>query len=215
MHRLFNRMGRSDVVFVAAINGMALGGGLELALACDIRLMAIGPDICVGLPEALIGILPGGGGTQRLTRAVGPARALQMMLDGTVLSASEATDLGVVHAAVPKAELMAAALSTARRAAQRSPWTVGMLKRAVYDGFGRRLATGLLLEQIGLIVTSTSDQGRRGMRALLTRFPSREPVPARVLLDALAGSAALDLGGDSNEPSTDVGRRTQSPTAQG
>ena len=131
-----------------------------------------------------------------------------------MLSASEATDLGVVHAAVPRAELMAAALLPPV-SAQRSPWTVGMLKRAVYGGFGRPLATGLLLEQIGLLVTSTSEQGRRGMRALLTRFPSREPVPARVLLDALAGSAALDLGGDSNERSTDAGQQNKPPTAQG
>ncbi len=196
MHRLFNRMGQSDVVFVAAINGMALGGGLELALACDLRLMSTGGTACVGLPEGLIGILPGGGGTQRLTRAIGPARALRMMLEGTVLTAGEALELGLVQAAVPSEELLEAAMTTAARAAQRSPWTVAMLKHSVYGGVGRRLEAGLLLEQRGLVVTSTSAQGRRGMQALLDRFPSRSPVPARTLLDALAGDAAIDLGGD-------------------
>jgi enoyl-CoA hydratase len=194
MHRLFNRMGRSDVVFVAAVNGMALGGGLELALACDLRVMSTADTTCIGLPEGLVGILPGGGGTQRLTRAIGPARALRMMLEGTVLSPAEALELGLVQAVVPADRLLETAMDTAARAAQRSPWTVAMLKRSVYGGVGRRLEAGLRLEQQGLVVTSTSAQGRRGMRALLDRFPSRSPVPARELLDALAGEAAVDLG---------------------
>ncbi|WP_432515088.1 enoyl-CoA hydratase/isomerase family protein [Kineococcus sp. SYSU DK001] len=195
MHRLFTAMGRSATVFVAALNGTALGGGLELALACDLRVMAASETTHIGLPEGLIGILPGGGGTQRLTRLVGPGRALHLMLDGSPLSAQQALDLGVVHAVAAPEQLIATALAIAQRMSRRSPWTVQMLKRSVYGGIGRPLRTGLLLENVGLVVTTTSRQGRVGMRALLERFPSQRPTPIRDVLEALSGSATSDLGG--------------------
>lgn len=196
MHRLFRRMNRSDTVFVAAVNGLALGGGCELALACDLRFMASHPDCRIGLPEGLLGIIPGGGGTQRLTRLVGPGRALQMMLEGTVLSAAEASALGLVHAQVPPEELLGTALAAAHAAARRSPWTVRMLKRCVYQGASRSLDAGLAQERVGLVVTSTSRQGREGMRQLLEMFPAGRPVPPRVVLQALL-DADVDLGGPS------------------
>ncbi|WP_193311303.1 enoyl-CoA hydratase/isomerase family protein [Georgenia satyanarayanai] len=194
MHRLFLRMGRSDTVFVAAVNGLALGGGCELALACDLRYMATTDTCRIGLPEGLLGIIPGGGGTQRLTRLVGPGRALQMMLEGTALDAAQALDLGLVHAQAPADELLGTALAAARTASRRSPWTVRMLKRSVYHGGSRSLGSGLAEERVGLVVTSTSAQGRQGMQRLLAMFPSGAAVPPGAVLHALA-TADVDLGG--------------------
>ena len=100
IHDLFLEMNRSDVVFIAAINGPATGGGCEISIACDIRLMA-DTDIAIGLPEMTIDFNPGAGGTQRLPRLVGIGRAMQMMLEGRTLSAREALDVGLVQAVVP------------------------------------------------------------------------------------------------------------------
>lgn len=199
MHRLFQRMGRSDKIFIAAVNGLALGGGCEIALACDLRFMAEHDDCRIGLPEALLGIIPGGGGTQLLTRAVGPARAMPLMLHGTALSAAEALAEGIVHRVVPRNELLETALATADRLALRSPWAVRMLKRSVYGGVGRSLGSGLALERSGLVAAATSAQGRRGMRTLLEMFPSDRPVPPGELLAAL-GRTEIDLGAATTVP---------------
>ena len=90
IHDLFLNMNRAGVVFVAAINGLAMGGGCELALACDVRIMAARDDARIGLPEITLGLIPGGGGTQRLARMLGTSRALEMMLEGRVLAPDEA-----------------------------------------------------------------------------------------------------------------------------
>ena len=113
-------MNRSDVVFIAAINGPATGGGCETSLACDIRLMA-DADIAIGLPEMTIDFNPGAGGTQRLPRLVGVGRAMQMMLEGRTLSPREALDYGLVQAVVPADQVKEAAIRTGERLARRSP----------------------------------------------------------------------------------------------
>ena len=118
IHDVFLRMNRLDKVFIAAINGLALGGGCELALACDMRLMATG-DHRIGLPEVTLGIIPGAGGTQRLSRALGPSRALEMMLEGRVLTPEEALDAGLVHRTVDPAA--AAGRGARDRGAARAP----------------------------------------------------------------------------------------------
>src|SRR4051794_33384895 len=105
MHDLFLRMNRMDKVWIAAINGTALGGGCELALACDIRIMAEGEGR-IGLPEASLGIIPGAGGTQRLARLLGPAQALEMMLEARALSPAEALGIGLVHRVVAPGRLL-------------------------------------------------------------------------------------------------------------
>ena len=149
IHDLFLRMNRLDKVFIAAINGFATGGGCELALACDIRLMAKG-DGRIGQPEILVGIIPGAGGTQRLTRILGPGPALESMLEGTIYTPEEAEALGIVTHVVPADELMPRALELAERLARRAPAAVEGLKRAVYEGGSSALRDGLHIERAGV-----------------------------------------------------------------
>lgn len=163
IHDVFLRMNRLDKVFIAAINGLAMGGGCELALACDIRVMAKG-DHVIGLPEITLGIIPGGGGTQRLARILGPAKALEMMLEGRVLSPGEALAAGLVHRVAEPERLLQGATATAERLARRSPKAVAALKRAVYEGSARSLEEGLHIERAGFLASSSTTAARRAMR---------------------------------------------------
>jgi enoyl-CoA hydratase/carnithine racemase len=164
IHDLFLRMNRLDKVFIAAINGVALGAGCELALACDVRVMAKG-DHVIGLPEITLGIIPGAGGTQRLARILGPSQALEMMLEGRVLSPGEALAKGLVHRVSEPERLIEGAASTAERLARRSPAAVAALKRAVYEGSARPLQDGLHIERAGFISASSTAAAKRAMRA--------------------------------------------------
>jgi len=164
IHDLFNRMNRLDKVFVAAINGLALGGGCELALACDVRIMA-DAGLPIGLPESTLGLIPGAGGTQRLARTLGPGRALELMLEGRPLLPDEALEVGIVHRVVEPGALMDEAMATAERLALRSPVVVKELKRAVYDGASRPLADGLHVERTGFVAAASSPEGQRAMKA--------------------------------------------------
>ena len=109
---LFRRIERLDKIVVAAINGQALSIGCELALACDVRYIADDAR-AIGLPEMTLGLLPGGGGTQRLARTVGQARALELILEATLLTPQAALEIGLVHRVVPHAQLLDEALATA------------------------------------------------------------------------------------------------------
>ena len=123
--RLFRRLERSPKPFVAAINGLALGGGLEVCLACHARVVADDPSIQLGLPEIKLGLLPGAGGTQRLPRLVGTSKGMQMLLTGDPVAPAEALDLGLVHEVVPANQLIGAAKRRARAmagTAPRAPW---------------------------------------------------------------------------------------------
>src|SRR5687767_2469255 len=133
VHETFLRMNRSGAVFIAALNGSALGIGSELALACDYRLMADG-DFVIGQPEILLGFPPGGGGTQRLARLVGSHQALKLMLDGGGLDAAAAAQIGYVDEVVPPDELLDRALALADRLGQRLKPAVAAVKRAAYIG---------------------------------------------------------------------------------
>jgi enoyl-CoA hydratase len=177
IHELFLRMNRMDKVFVAAINGMATGGGCELALACDIRLMSDG-DFRIGLPETSVGLIPGAGGTQRLSRALGTARALEMILEARTLSPKEAEEVGLVHRVLPAGRLLAEARATASRLARRSAVSVKAAKRAVYEGSTRPLEDGLQLERAGFMAAATSKPAVRAMRAYADEV---EKLPGDVL----------------------------------
>ena len=123
---------------IAAINGYAFGGGAELALACDFRWMAA--DASIGFPEIGLGIFPGAGGTQRLTRLLGPARALDVMVSGRRLTSAEALELGLVERVVAREALAGSVRAFARELAAKPTRAIGLLKRCVYGGFGRPLA---------------------------------------------------------------------------
>jgi enoyl-CoA hydratase/carnithine racemase len=165
IHDLFLAMNRSGLVYIAAINGPATGGGCEISLACDIRLMA-DAEIAIGLPEMTVDFNPGAGGTQRLPRVVGMGRALGMMLEGRVLSPREALDAGLVQEVLPPAELEGAAVELGQRLAQRSPEAIRALKRAVYEGASRPLKRGLGVERKWFMVSSATESSQRKMAAM-------------------------------------------------
>lgn len=163
LHRTFNRVERCDKPTIAAVNGFALGGGTELLLCTDIRLLA--DTARLGLPEINLGLFPGAGGSQRLIRQVPPCRARELMFTGDQMAAPEAVALGLANRVVPKAELMAEALKLAERIASRSPLVLKLLKRTMRDGAEMPLPQALAHEQamIGLVLDSAD--AHEGCRA--------------------------------------------------
>ena len=152
---------------VAAIDGFALGGGLELAMACNAR---VGSTRCrVGLPELKLGLIPGAGGTQRLPRLVGPERALDLILTGRRIDAAEALRIGLVTRVVPLAELRREALATASAIAENAPLAVRAAKAAVWRGLDLPLEEGLRLEQLQAEPVRQSEDAQEGPRAFLEK----------------------------------------------
>ncbi|HSB20400.1 MAG TPA: enoyl-CoA hydratase-related protein [Anaeromyxobacteraceae bacterium] len=135
----------SAKVFLAAVNGAALGGGCELALACDLRIASTAAEM--GLPEVGLGIIPGGGGTQRLARAIGVARAKDLVLTARRIRGDEAAAMGLVSRAVPPERLREEALAWARLVARNAPVSLRQAKRAIDGGFALPLDQALDLEQ--------------------------------------------------------------------
>ena len=164
IHDLFLRIGRLDKVFIAAINGPALGGGCELALACDLRYMSRDAAL-IGLPEMTLGFNPGAGGTQRLAHLLGPARALEMILEAEPLKPREALEAGMVHRVVRERDLLAEASATAERLARRAPISVAGAKRAVREGSRRPLPEGLAVERKWFLAAASRPASQRAMRA--------------------------------------------------
>ena len=195
IHEVFLRMNRLDKVFVAAINGLALGGGCELALACDIRIMARG-DHRIGLPEVTLGIIPGAGGTQRLVRALGPTRALEMMLEGRLLNPEEAAAQGLVHRTAEPAQLLEEAVETAARLARRSPASVRAFKEAVYEGASKPLPEGLHTERAGFMAAASTPAARRAMAAYVeevARLGDGAPFQHGDLMERWQDGRAVDM----------------------
>lgn len=156
---------------IAAINGYALGGGAELTLACDVRFMA--EDARIGFPEIELGIFPGAGGTQRLARLLGPARALRLMVEGRRLTAMEAESLGLVDRVLPKDVLLSTVHDYARELARKPTRAIGLLKRCVYGGWGRPLHEGLELEARAVFELIETADAREGLAAFLEKRPPR------------------------------------------
>jgi enoyl-CoA hydratase len=197
IHDLFLRMNGLDKAFVAAINGIALGGGCELALACDVRIMSKGHHR-IGLPEITLGIIPGAGGTQRMSRALGPGRALEIMLEGRALAPEEAESIGLVHRTVEPDKLLDEALATAERLARRSPTAVAALKRAVYEGSSRPLSEGLHIERAGFLAAVSTPAARRAMDAYaaeIERLGDQAPWQADEVMERWQQGTAVDLVG--------------------
>jgi enoyl-CoA hydratase/carnithine racemase len=148
---------------IAAINGAAFGGGLELALACDLRIAAEGAPL--GLVETRLGIIPGGGGTQRLARLVGVARAKELIFTGRRFDAAEARAWGIVQQVVPPAELEAAAARLAGEVAGAGPLAVAQAKAAIDEGIDQSLADGLAIERRHYEVVLASADRDEGLAA--------------------------------------------------
>lgn len=164
MHRVLRTMERSRIVTIAAVNGAALGGGCELAMACDIRVAA--ESASFGQPEINLGIIPGFGGTQRLPRLIGQARALEMNLTGESISAQTAYELGLAHRVVPDQDLLDTALVWARKLAGQAPLAVQQIKRV---SAAQGLDAGIEAEKEAFANVFASKDAREGIGAFLAK----------------------------------------------
>lgn len=168
---VFNKFEQSPKPVIAAVNGFALGGGCELAMACHIRLASEGAKF--GQPEVKLGITPGYGGTQRLPRLVGRGRALQLLLTGEMIDAHEALRIGLVNKVVPPAELLPAAETMMRQILANAPLAVALCIEAVNRGYNATQEDGLNLEANHFAILAGTADMAEGMAAFLAkRAPS-------------------------------------------
>ena len=170
LQKLGARMDATHTPFVAAIHGFCLGGGLELAMCCDIRVAS--EDAQLGQPEIKLGLIPGGGGTQRLPRLVGIGRALLLNMTGDFIDARTAYEWGLVERVVPKEDLASSALGIARTIAERSPVAIGVLRELARTTRDLSLEEGLRREADGFRRCLASEDGAEGVAAFLEK---REP----------------------------------------
>ena len=160
---VWDRLWSIGIPLIAAVRGFALGGGCELAMSCD--LIVAGDDAQFGQPEIRIGVMPGAGGTQRLTRGIGAARAMELILTGRSMPAAEAFDAGLVTRVVPAAETVESALELADRIASMPPLAVRAAKRSVLAAAELPLSAGLRAEREAFFDLFATDDQREGMRA--------------------------------------------------
>jgi enoyl-CoA hydratase/3-hydroxyacyl-CoA dehydrogenase len=164
MHALLREMETAPVVTIAAVNAIALGGGCELAMACDLRIAA--ESAMFGQPEINLGIIPGFGGTQRLPRLVGEGRARELNLTGEPIPADEAYALGLANRVVPDEELFDAALAWARKLSEQAPLAVEQIKRVSAAG---DIEAGIEGEKQGFALVFASEDAREGISAFLEK----------------------------------------------
>jgi len=169
-HQVMETIESMEKPVIAAVNGYALGGGCELALACDIRIAS--ENAKLGLPEVSLGIFPGFGGTQRLTRLVGKGKACELILTGQMIKAEEAERIGLVNRVVPQSELMDEAMRMAKQIMKNGPVGVKLAKSAINKALETTLHAGLAYERELVSLTFSSDDREEGMRAFLEK---REP----------------------------------------
>ena len=175
----FQRLGRSVMAqmeqlsrpILAAVNGYALGGGFELALACDVILAA--ENAKFGLPEAKLGLLPGGGGTQRLSRLVGAGIAKRMIFSGEIIDAARAYELHIASEVAPKGEALNVAIALAEKILANGPLAVRMAKRVIDEGLEASLPTALSLEMDSTAHLFVTDDKREGIEAFIDKRPPR------------------------------------------
>lgn len=164
---VFRMLETSRKPYVAAVNGYALGGGLELAMACTVRFAS--ENARLGQPEVKLGIIPGYGGTQRLPRLVGRGRALEMLLSGDPVTAAEAHRIGLVNAVVPQAELLDFSRAWLAKVMANAPTATGLVMEAVDVGLNAGLEEGLRFEAAAFALSATTEDGREGTRAFLEK----------------------------------------------
>lgn len=175
--RYFTRLGQAATLaiettpqpVIAAVRGFALGGGNELAIACDLRIAAA--DAVFGQPEVSLGIPPGWGATQRLPRLIGPERAKELIFTGRRVGAEEALQIGLISRVVPVESLMDTALETARTIAAQAPRAVAAAKRAINHALDNDLVAGLAYEAEVFASAFTSTDQREGMTAFIEKRP--------------------------------------------
>ena len=174
-HTMLLRLRDLDAIVVAGINGNTAGGGCEFSLGCDLRIMADGKFL-IGLPETSVGILPGGGGTQRLSRLIGSSRALDLILHAQLVSPKEAFDLGIINKLVSEASFNQELISYCEDLSNRAPIALQQVKKIIHQGLEMTLEESLLLEQKAFDVTMNSKDAARAMRALLDTQENIEDV---------------------------------------
>jgi enoyl-CoA hydratase/carnithine racemase len=167
----FNALAAFPRVTIAAVNGFALGGGCELALACDLRIA--GERAKFGQPEILLGIIPGGGGTQRLARLVGPSRAKDLILTGRQVDAAEASAIGLVDEVVADDAVLDRALGKAAELAKGAVIAQAMAKHAIDHGLDRELTDGIILEQELFVEVFKSKDARTGVASFREHGPGK------------------------------------------
>ena len=167
-HATLDKMAASPKIFIAAINGHALGGGLEIALACDLRFAAEG-KYRLGLPEVTLGLLPGNGGTQRLPRLIGANKALEMMITGEAVKPAEAHRLGIVNRLFPADKLQEETEAYAQKIAAGATLAIGHIKQAVYKGIEMELSDGLALERELMAELFESEDAVEGFTAFVEK----------------------------------------------
>jgi len=168
-----SKMERTPKIFLSVLQGHTVGGGLEIALATDIRFAADNPQLQIGLPEVKLGVLPGTGGTQRLTRLLGKSRALDLMITGRLLGPSEALELGIVNYLYPPEELVDRVQEYARQIVDGPSQAVGLIKQSVVQGGEVHLEAGLFMERELQNRLFRSNDAQEGLQAFIEK---REPV---------------------------------------
>ncbi|MFN2489171.1 MAG: enoyl-CoA hydratase/isomerase family protein [Actinomycetota bacterium] len=168
---VLTRLAELPKITVAAINGYALGGGCELALACDFRIAA--SDAQLGQPEIALGVIPGAGGTQRLPRLVGMRRAKELILSGRVIDADESHDIGLVDRVVPAADVMKEAEALARRYARGPTVALAAAKQAIQRGGDMDMTGGLILERQAFASLFATEDQRIGMSSFVEQGPGK------------------------------------------
>ena len=167
----FSAVARIPKPTIAAITGYALGGGCELALCCDLRIC--GDNARLGQPEMLLGIIAGAGGTQRLARLIGPARAKDLIFTGRFVAADEALELGLVNQVVAPDDVLTAAQSLARQLAAGPPYALRAAKEAIDRGLEVDLATGLDIERVQFAGLFATEDRRDGMTSFIEHGPGK------------------------------------------
>lgn len=169
-HQLFRRMETFRLPIIAAVNGLALGGGCELAMACDLRIAA--EQARFGQPEINLGLIPGWGGTQRLPRLIGRGRALELLLTGDMIDAAEAHRIGLVNRVVPDDMLMDTTREMAGRIAGKGPIALRLIKACVDTGFDQPLDAALSYEAGQFGAVSATEDKTEGITAFLEKRPA-------------------------------------------
>jgi enoyl-CoA hydratase/carnithine racemase len=174
---VFTQLAHLPKVTIAAINGYALGGGCELALSCDFRVCA--EDSRLGQPEILLGVIPGAGGTQRLPRLIGVARAKELVFSGRMVAAQEALAIGLVDRMAPSADVIGAAQDLAKRYAAGPPLALSAAKKAIDEGLQGDLDAGLLLERRQFSALFASEDQKAGMQSFIEHGPGKATFTGR------------------------------------